>query len=170
MFLSGCKACGTRVLARRHWTAKNTSSIDAFPQFFFRPKLYTSVTPVFYSSWRPQLFSSCCRNFTTSVCGQFSTGVWRPAGEELYDEMLAGEQAEVKEEVTLMANRYFHLAASGHQVLLVQPYALQAGRLLLPRFMRLVTGLLGTVNLFLFVKGIHMHWKVSPPPGDIGRI
>ena len=61
--------------------------------------------------------------FAGSAPRQLSTSVWRQG---LYEEVLEGEQKEVATECELMANRYFHLAASGHQLLLIQPYAIKA--------------------------------------------
>jgi hypothetical protein len=73
--------------------------------------------------WTPH---SVLKIFSHSAVRHFFTSPWRPQGQNHYDEVMEGEEGTLKTECELMANRYFHVAASGHQLLLIQPHALKA--------------------------------------------
>ncbi len=81
-----------------------------------RLQFSTSASEQFYALRFSRISTSACALSCTHSRAQFSGSVRQCSREELYDEILASEQEGLKEEVELMANRYFHIAATGHQV------------------------------------------------------
>jgi hypothetical protein len=114
MFKSFCK--------RRHRTGSSVLHIfsnSAPPHFSRGPcrlQFSTSASEQCYALRFSRISQSACALFSTHSRAQFSGSARQCSREELYDEILASEQKGLKEEVELMANRYFHIAATGHQV------------------------------------------------------
>jgi hypothetical protein len=114
MFKSFCK--------RRHRAGRSVLhlfSSSAHPHFSIGPRrlqFSTSACEQFYAVRFSRISTSACALFYTHSRAQFSGSARQCSREELYDEILASEQEGLKEEVELMANRYFHIAATGHQV------------------------------------------------------
>jgi hypothetical protein len=94
-------------------------SSSASPHFSRGPcrlQFSTSASEQFYALRFSRISPSACALFYTHSRAHFSGSARQCSREELYDEILASEQEGLKEEVELMANRYFHIAATGHQV------------------------------------------------------
>ena len=114
MFKSFCK--------RRHRAGRSVLhlfSSSAPPHFSRGPcrlQFSTSASEQFYALGFIRISPSSRALFYTHSRAQFSGSARQCSREELYDEILASEQEGLKEEVELMANRYFHIAATGHQV------------------------------------------------------
>jgi hypothetical protein len=81
-----------------------------------RLQFSTSVIEQCHAFGFSRISTSACAHFHTHSRAQFSGSARQCSREELYDEILASEQEGLKEEVELMAYRYFHIAATGHQV------------------------------------------------------